>query len=76
MIYKVSEAALIARLNRRLAHDDQRIKTCRCDSRSFPTLGRYYIHRFDYSVVADVDIDLEAWGRELGVLRDNEALAD
>lgn len=74
MIYKVSEAALIARLNRRLAHDDQRIKTCRCDSRSFNTLGRFYILDWRMNIVIDRDVDLEGWRGELGVLKDFEAV--
>ena len=72
----ITERALIARLNRRLADDGQQIKTCREGSRSFPTLGRYYIVRIDFNAVDTPDIDLEGWGREMGVLRDNESLAD
>lgn len=71
---KVTESALRARLNRRLAHDNQRIKTCRYDSRSFNTLGRFYITDLHMNIVVAADIGLESWGRELGVLRDGETV--
>jgi hypothetical protein len=72
----VSERALAARINRALAKQGQTLRRCRADSRWHRELGDYYAIDVDRNTCADTDIDLEALGREMGVLREFEKLAD
>lgn len=74
---KVSERALIGRINRKLAREPEpmRVQVCRENSRWYANLGRHYIVHCAINTVDSTDIDLEAWGRELGVLGATEALA-
>jgi hypothetical protein len=71
----VTQRALIARINRALAKQDELLKTCREDGPSFHQLGRYYIVDINRNMLLHSDIDLEELGRELGVFRGYEALA-
>lgn len=71
----VSTRALFQRLSRRLAKDGKRLMTCREDSRAFQELGRYYTVN-ERNHIDRGDIDLEEFGRELGVLTPWEKLAD
>ena len=68
----VSERALLARINRALEEDV--VKKCRRDSRSWYSLGDYYSVDLMSNVIIDKDIDLEAYGRELGCLTEFEKL--
>ncbi len=72
----VSERALVARINRVLAKDDETLRRCRDDSRGFNELGRYYTVDFTRNVIVGKDHDLEKLGRKLGVLAPYEALCD
>jgi len=74
----VSERALIQRLNRKMHSDDLMVKTTRPGSRAEFDLGRHYIlnWRIDGVMAQGKDIDLEAYGREYGVLKAWERLAD
>lgn len=74
--FAVTERALLGRLNRKLAHDDLRVKTCRWDARGYHDLGRHYIINTRWNAIDTKDIDVEAWGRELGCLSDFEVLAN
>ena len=68
----ISERALLARINRAL--DDEIVKKCRQDSRWWYSLGDYYSVDLATNVIIDKDIDLEAYGREMGCLTEFEAL--
>lgn len=77
----ITNRALFERVRRRLARDCEYLRTCREDSKWFDQHGRYYIvkaengsgHWRSRTLVA-TDIDLEALGRELGVLRTHETV--
>lgn len=71
---KVRERALIGRINRKLAKMDSKLKTCRESSPSYSTLGRYYVVDVNRNFVQDHDVDLEALGRDLGVLKGYEEI--
>jgi len=71
---KVSERALIGRVNRVITIDNEVLRICREDTRGFNELGRYYSIDTSRNLVASKNIDLEQWGRELGVLKAYETL--
>lgn len=66
----------MARINRALRHDDEMLKSARVDSRTFQDLGAYYVIDIKRNFVTAKDIDLEALGKELGVLKDYEELVE
>lgn len=70
----VSERALVARINRHYKGAEV-VKVCRYDSRWFRDLGRFYAHN-DRNHLTQTDIRLEELGRELGVLREGESVAE
>jgi hypothetical protein len=74
MIRPVTTQALAARINRKLAHDGLRLRSCPERSASFSTLGNWYTVTADTNVVHTKHIDLATWGGELGVLREGEVL--
>jgi hypothetical protein len=71
---KLSERALLARINRALAKEDEGLRRCREDSRDFHNLGRYYRVDYFHNGIVGTDVDLESLGRELKVLADWEVL--
>jgi hypothetical protein len=71
----VTERALMARINRKLSHDDEVLKKCRPDSQWYHDLGDYYGVDLRRNAVVYQHRGLEEFGRELGVLRDFEELA-
>lgn len=68
----ISERALLARINRALSGEI--LKKCRIDSRQWSSLGDYYTVDLNSNAVIHTDIDLEAYGRELGCLEEYEEL--
>jgi hypothetical protein len=72
---QVSGRALLQRINRALAKDDQIVKKTR-PSKYFNELGDFY--RLDTQVngIIEKDVDLEALGRKLSVLADWEVLEE
>ena len=77
----VSERALVQRVNRKLRHDDRRL----CAARGFwaegthydsTDLGRYYVVDVMRNAVVDRQVDLETYGRDLGVLASWESLSE
>ncbi len=64
----VSERALLQRINRRLVQDNGKVKAGRGD------LGAFYRIDTRLNGVVETDVDLEAFGRKLGVLAAWEAL--
>lgn len=71
----VSVDALFRRIDRKLRAIGECLRRCREGSRWFNNLGRYYSISIAFNAVRDTQIDLEAWGRDLGVLGPNEVLA-
>lgn len=63
-MHSVSENALIRRINRRLHHEGQRIRTCPYNSRDFHELGRHYAID-DRNCIVAKHVDLEQWVAEL-----------
>lgn len=68
----VSERALVARINRALAKQSEKLRRCRKDARGFSNLGAYYLLDVYQSQVIDTHVDIEAFGRQLNVLGDGE----
>ena len=71
----VSERALLARINRKLAKDDQKLLKCRADTRAHTELGDWYIVRQSTNSVEAVQVDLEQLAQELKCIRSFEALS-
>lgn len=71
----ITEAALIARINRRLAHDGERLCRTRQGTRDEFALGQFYIVANATNGIVASHCDLDALGREIGVLREQEVAA-
>ena len=71
----VSEAALKRRINRKLAKDGQALRTSRNWQMEMEA-GHHYVVDFSHGGVIQSHVDLEDLGRELGVLKPYEYLAD
>ena len=74
----VSKRALIQRLNRRLAKEGrhgQMLKANRSE-RWRDQLGDYYVVDLDTTRIEVTNVNLEEWGRELGVLQPYERLEE
>jgi hypothetical protein len=63
----VSLRALIQRINRKLALDDEKLKASR-GARAIQDLGDYYILDFSRNVISAKYVDPESLGREMEVL--------
>ena len=72
MAVPVTMRALTQRINRKLRHDDQRLRTARRGW--FSDLDHYYVLDFKHNWIVKRDVDPEALGRDLGVLKDYEQL--
>lgn len=71
----ISERALLARINRKVAADGLQVKKSRLGTASNTELGDYYAVDLNRGVVASKHVNLEAWARELEVLADYEQLS-
>lgn len=71
----VSERALIARLNRKLAQECLQVKKCRVDSRDYFNLGDYYVIDLRANFINSQNVDLTVLAKEYGVLAGYEELA-
>jgi len=69
----VTARALIQRINRALAKDNEILKTTRGE-RAVQDLGQYYVLDFNMNAVMRKDVDIEEFGRQLGALKDFEKL--
>jgi hypothetical protein len=67
----VGERALIARINRKLAHDDQALRTTRGE-RAYLDLGSFYILNLRTNFIDAYRVSLEDLGREVGALKPYE----
>jgi hypothetical protein len=77
----VSERALLQRINRKLKPENETVKAARMYnangvSYENSNLGRFYSIDLERNHIIDHHIDLEAYGRELGVLAAWEELSD
>jgi hypothetical protein len=70
---QVSLPALMARINRKLAPASEQLKAAR-GARARFDLGEYYVLDYARNFVMAFRVDPEDFGRELGVLKDWEAL--
>jgi hypothetical protein len=70
----VSRRALIQRINRQLAKQDEHLRINR--STRWPELGTYYIVDIRRNTITVKDVDLEAKAQELSAIRDWEALTE
>lgn len=68
----VSERALLARINRRLAAKGQAVKKCREQSRWHKDLGSHYLVDVRANLIAATDVDLGDTAKELGLLKPYE----
>ena len=72
---KVSERALIKRINRRPAHEGERLRK-NSDPRWWMDLGWFYTVDLRSGYVEGRHIEPEAYARELGALGPNEELGE
>ena len=70
----LTENAIVKRVNRALAHDDETLRKTRSQNMRFQ-YGDWYIHHRRYNYVVASYVDPELLGRELGVVRDCEQAA-
>ncbi|GAB3377704.1 hypothetical protein [Azotobacter armeniacus] len=74
MKVKVTERALLARINRALRKDNQQLYRCREGSQAHGELGDFYAVDTALDVIMAKHIDLAMWARDMGVLPDWEEL--
>jgi hypothetical protein len=72
---QISLNALEKRINRNLAQNGEALRQCRETSRWYLDLGDHYIVDIFRNAISDKHVDIEALGRELGVLSASEQLA-
>jgi hypothetical protein len=70
----LSERAVVQRINRKLAKENEALRTSRQNSRAQSIVGNYYIVDLNRNAVTASQIDLEALARELGVIMDYECV--
>lgn len=68
----ITERALMQRINRFLAKKKQTLKKQRKNSKHLDETGEYYIIDFKNNKIVSTGINLEALGRNLGILKNNE----
>lgn len=73
IIMEISERALIARINRKLAHDGEKLRKSR-GMQAYTNLGDYYTVDIKTNTLRRWFIDIEEFGREVGVMHRNETL--
>lgn len=70
----VSERALKARIQRKLAPNLKSLKSCRPDSKWHNELGDYYLMDLDRNTIIRKRVGLESLAKELDVIADHEEL--
>jgi hypothetical protein len=71
----VSERALLARINRKLAHEGERVLKKRSAWAAWgPPERDFYAIDINRNMVIADHVDLESWGKELGVFAEWEVL--
>lgn len=72
---EITSSALVQRINRALRKEGEQLHKLRGE-RGWSDLGDYYIVDFYRNFIVASHVDLESLGRELGVLRESERLAE
>jgi hypothetical protein len=71
---KVTERALLKRINRRLSRYQEQIRKCRENSHRINQLGAYYwVDLRDHTLIGP-RVNIEALARDESILRDSEQL--
>lgn len=73
---QVSRQALIARVNRRLAKQNESLRRCPENRRDYYTLGDFYVLNLSRNLISAKHVDLEKLAKKLGALKPGERLAD
>jgi hypothetical protein len=71
---KLTQRALMQRINRKLARNHQKLSTVRSAGHE-SNVGRYFILNVSRNVITETNIELEKLGRRLGVFKEWEELA-
>jgi len=71
----VSVRAVIQRINRKLAPNDQQLKKCR-GQRWYSDLGLYYILDVDHNLILDTHLNVESVARELNAIEEWETVVE
>lgn len=71
---KVSEGAVIRRVNRKLAAEGEVMRKCRDNSRGHGELGDYYIVNIQSMYIQAMHQSLEETAREMGCLQPYEEI--
>lgn len=72
----VKAKVIVSRINRKLIHDNRRLHVCRYGSACSDQTGRYYVMDTVLNALVTPHVDLGAYARELGVLRDKERISE
>lgn len=72
---QLSERALLLRVNRALRAVGRQVRTVRQDALCYSATGRHILVR-DGVLVEKFNIDIAAYARSLGLLRDYETVSD
>jgi hypothetical protein len=75
MVYEVTEKALVARINRKLAHEGERLCKTRGE-RWLNDLGEYHAVDIHTNGLTAQHVDPVKWGRDMGVLRPDERVVE
>lgn len=75
-VVPVSERALFARVNRKLAKEGQMLRRCKESSRAFSELGHLYIVDTHTNTIIALNCDLESLAREVGAIAHWERLEE
>lgn len=71
----VAERTVLARLNRKLEKDNQKMFRARETDQSFNDTGRFYVVSMDTNAITATHCNMEDWAREVWALRDWEQIA-
>jgi hypothetical protein len=71
----IPESEVAQRIRRKLRNTDYMLRKTRGE-RQQVDCGRYYVIDVELNALLWPDVDLEVYARELGVLRENESLAE
>lgn len=75
MKVKITERALVSRINRKLSKKDEALKICSERSRGFGTLGRYYVINTYQNLIVDCgNVDIVELAKDLGCIAAYEEL--
>jgi hypothetical protein len=76
MSYLVTNGALVARINRKLAKDWKKLHKYRESSSGHHNLGDYYVVDSYRNAIINTHVDVLSFARDLGVIHPGELLAE